>query len=123
MAKRVNLSKLALVFVLALVINSSYANTDNGIFKTNFSVDFMSMHTWRGYATSYVPTIEPSFELSTDNSTMGIWAAHSIDNKYSEIDLYLLFLIIIVLHRTNRVMKLQTMQDIVPNTLLNLILL
>lgn len=88
MAKRVQLGKLTLLVVLILVIKINYANTKNGIFNTKFTVDFMSMHTWRGYATSYAPTIEPTLELSTDNSTTGIWAAHSIDNQYTEIDLY-----------------------------------
>lgn len=88
MAKRVQLSKLALLVALVLVIKINYANTKEGIFKTRFTIDFMSMHTWRGYATSYTPTIEPTFQLSTSNSTTGIWAAHSIDNKYTEIDLY-----------------------------------
>ena len=88
MAKGLNYNKLGLVVVLVFIFQNVNANSENSIFNTRFTVDFMSMHTWRGYATSYNPTIEPTFELSTDNSTTGIWTAQSIDGKYTEIDLY-----------------------------------
>lgn len=81
-------SKLSFVVLLVIAFFKVDANTKDDFLKANFSVDFMSMHTWRGYATSYAPTIEPTLELSTGNSTSGIWAAHSIDNKYTEIDMY-----------------------------------
>lgn len=81
-------NKLTFLLIFLSAYQYSSASNENSIFNANFSVDFMSMHTWRGYATSDMPTVEPSLELSTANSKVGIWAAHSIDGKYSEIDLY-----------------------------------
>ena len=46
------------------------------------------MHIWRGFVTSYSPTFEPSFEVTRNNSTTGIWAAQSLDGNYTELDLY-----------------------------------
>lgn len=54
----------------------------------NFSVDFRSMHVWRGIATSTTPTLEPSLTFTKNNYSTGIWAAQSIDGNYSEIDIY-----------------------------------
>lgn len=84
-------SKSSFVVPFIIAFFNVDASTKDDILKTNISVDFMSMHTWRGYATSYAPTIEPTFEISTGNTTTGIWAAHSIDNKYTEIDMYLTY--------------------------------
>lgn len=88
MTKGVKQGKLLFTAALFIVFFSSKANNENDFFNAKFSVDFMSMHTWRGYATSLAPTIEPSIKLSTGNTTTGLWAAHSIDNEYTEIDLY-----------------------------------
>ncbi len=84
-------NKFSFVVLFVIAFFNVNANTSDNFLKANFSVDFMSMHTWRGYATSYAPTIEPTVEISTGNSTTGIWAAQSIDNKYTEIDLYLTY--------------------------------
>ncbi len=88
MFRGLHYNKLVLSLVSLFAFQQLDANDKNSIINANISVDFMSMHTWRGYATSYSPTVEPTFELSTPNSTFGIWAAHSIDNNYSELDLY-----------------------------------
>ncbi|NOQ24733.1 MAG: hypothetical protein GQ564_05155 [Bacteroidales bacterium] len=79
---------IAILFIIAVQKLNANANTKNDLFNTVFKVDFLSMHTWRGFATSYSPTIEPSFEFTTNKSTTGIWLAHSIDGNYSELDLY-----------------------------------
>ncbi|MEE4196480.1 MAG: hypothetical protein V2I54_02450 [Bacteroidales bacterium] len=56
--------------------------------EVNLSVDFRTMHVWRGIATSHVPTLEPSVSFTKDSYSMGIWAAQSIDGSYSEMDIY-----------------------------------
>lgn len=84
--------------VIASLLNAIFfvsvsANEDEKVnaLNTTFKVDFMSMHTWRGSAATKLPAIEPSFEISNSNTTLGVWVAHSIDNKYSEMDLYLAY--------------------------------
>lgn len=81
-----------LAFIILIVISTQQlfgsANEEIKILNTEFKVDFMNMHTWRGFATSFSPTIEPSFEIKRNNTTTGIWLAHSLDGNYSELDLY-----------------------------------
>ncbi|HAN19178.1 MAG: hypothetical protein A2X13_09750 [Bacteroidetes bacterium GWC2_33_15] len=55
----------------------------------NCQIDIMSQHLWRGYTMSNLPTFEPSFEIRVKDVTSGVWAAQSIDGKYSELDIYL----------------------------------
>ncbi len=79
---------LTILFVIAFQKLNANENSKNELFNTVLKVDFMSMHTWRGFVTSYSPTIEPSIEFTTNKSTTGLWLAHSIDGNYSELDLY-----------------------------------
>ncbi|OFX21183.1 MAG: hypothetical protein A2041_04785, partial [Bacteroidetes bacterium GWA2_31_9b] len=44
---------------------------------------------WRGNAISDLPSFEPSVEIQFRGLSSGIWAAQSIDGKYSELDIYL----------------------------------
>ncbi|MCK5029126.1 MAG: hypothetical protein KAR57_05795 [Bacteroidales bacterium] len=88
MRSGINSYKLSF-FVLAIFVSqSTFANKNIEIINTNIKVDFRSMHIWRGIAASYVPTIEPTFEVSKNNSKTGIWMAQSIDGNYTELDLY-----------------------------------
>ena len=88
MKSGLNSYKLILAGLIFLFSQQSFANTKIDLFNTNFLVDFRSIHTWRGTAVSYSPTIEPSFEITRNNSTTGIWFAQSIDGNYTELDLY-----------------------------------
>jgi hypothetical protein len=88
MRSGLNSYKLSFLVVIIFASKSSFANTNVEVFNTNIKVDFRSMHIWRGIASSYVPTIEPSFEVNKNNSTTGIWIAQSIDGNYTELDLY-----------------------------------
>jgi len=80
---------LAIFFIFASHQLFASENAEIKVLNAVFKVDFMSMHTWRGFATSYSPSIEPSFEIRRNNTTTGVWLAHSIDGNYSELDLYL----------------------------------
>lgn len=78
-----------LIFIIIILISQTvYANKTDDLLNTNIQVDFRSMHTWRGFAASYSPTIEPSFDISNDNYKTGIWFAQSLDGNYSELDLF-----------------------------------
>ncbi|MBI9055333.1 MAG: hypothetical protein JEY96_16030 [Bacteroidales bacterium] len=82
--------KKVLAVIFTFFVSQLHANENEKIeiLNAEFKIDFMSMHTWRGFATSKSPTIEPSFEITRNNSTSGIWLAHSLDGNYSELDLY-----------------------------------
>ena len=80
-----------LSFLLVFIVSQSYANTTIDAINTKIKVDVKSMHTWRGFANSYTPTIEPSIEVSRNNSITGLWFAQSIDNSYTEFDLYFIY--------------------------------
>lgn len=80
----------SIVFCIIIISSQSgFANKEINIIDTDIHVDFRSMHIWRGIATSYSPTIEPTFEINRKNYTTGIWLAQSFDGNYSELDLYL----------------------------------
>lgn len=83
--------KLSLIILIILISQSVCANKNEGLINTTIQIDFRSMHVWRGIATSYVPSIEPSFEINQNNYKTGIWFAQSIDGNYTELDLYLTY--------------------------------
>jgi hypothetical protein len=80
--------RLIMVVTLLLFSNAISANNENKILDSDITLDFRTMHIWRGIATSYAPTFEPSFEITRNNYTTGIWFAQSIDGDYTELDLY-----------------------------------
>ncbi len=82
------LYKFLLMVFVSLVSLVVFANSENKLLNTNLNLDFSTMHIWRGGATSSVPTFKPSFEITGNNSTTGIWFAQSIDGEYTEMDLY-----------------------------------
>ncbi len=82
------LYKFFLTVFISLIVQVVFANGENKLLNTNINLDFSTMHIWRGSATSNVPTFKPSFEITRNNSTTGIWFAQSIDGEYTEIDLY-----------------------------------
>ncbi len=79
-----------LIFVVGLLLfsNANFANNQNEFLDSDITLDFRTMHIWRGIATSFSPTFEPSFEITRNNYTTGIWFAQSIDGNYTELDLY-----------------------------------
>ena len=82
------LYKFLLMVFVSLFSQIVFANSENKLLNTNLNLDFSTMHIWRGGATSSVPTFKPSFEITGNNSTTGIWFAQSIDGEYTEMDLY-----------------------------------
>jgi hypothetical protein len=54
-----------------------------------FSTSFQTRHIWRGSLTCSAWNIQPSFNLSKKNFLIGAWGAYTIDNSYSEVDLYI----------------------------------
>jgi hypothetical protein len=79
------------IFLFFVGLKLVKANSELHASNSTIKVDFRSMHVWRGIATSFTPSIEPSFEVTKNNSTTGIWLAQSIDSKYTELDLYFVY--------------------------------
>ncbi len=50
-------------------------------------ITLQSRHIWRGTKLGDAPMIEPSVTVSNGNFSFNVWAAKSLNNSYSEIDL------------------------------------
>jgi hypothetical protein len=61
-------------------------SSDSLSFK--YSAGFQTRHIWRGSLTCDTWNIQPSFNISRKNFLIGTWAAYTVDNSYSEVDLY-----------------------------------
>lgn len=70
--------------VLLLVFRLSIAQ---GTQKIVFQADVLNRHYWRGFVFGNTPAIEPQVTLHLSDFSFNIWAAHTLDNSYSEIDL------------------------------------
>ena len=56
--------------------------------KFDISADFRSRHIWRGSLTCSAWNIQPTMHLSSSNFLIGAWGAYTVDNSYTEFDLY-----------------------------------
>ncbi|HPE18127.1 MAG TPA: hypothetical protein P5200_05285 [Tenuifilaceae bacterium] len=56
--------------------------------KFDFSADFRSRHIWRGNLTCSAWSVQPTMNLTSSNFLVGIWGAYTVDNSYTEFDLY-----------------------------------
>lgn len=54
----------------------------------SLSGDIKSRHTWRGGLTCSAMNLQPTLNLNLKNLTLGAWGCYTVDNTYSEIDLY-----------------------------------
>lgn len=52
-----------------------------------FQADIFSRHYWRGFVFGNTPAIEPQITLSAGRFSLNLWAAQTINETYSEIDL------------------------------------
>ena len=55
----------------------------------NVSANIQSRHVWRGSLTCSTWNVQPTINFSKRNFLVGAWGAYSIDNSYSEVDLYI----------------------------------
>ncbi|MFO8021901.1 MAG: hypothetical protein R6U65_05490 [Perlabentimonas sp.] len=62
------------------------ASTDS--LSINLSADFYTRHIWRGTLTCDSWNIQPTINVSKNNFQFGTWAAYTVNNNYSELDLY-----------------------------------
>lgn len=54
----------------------------------DMSADFRSRHIWRGSLTCNTWNVQPTMNLSKKNILVGVWGAYTVDNSYTEFDLY-----------------------------------
>ncbi len=54
----------------------------------HLSANFQSRHLWRGSVTCSAWNIQPTVTVSKRNFLVGFWGAYTVDNSYSEVNLY-----------------------------------
>ncbi len=54
----------------------------------SLSAEIKSRHVWRGGLTCSAWNMQPTLEMNIKNLTVGAWSCHTVDNSYSEVDLY-----------------------------------
>lgn len=73
-----------LLIILLFPINKSFAqDTKNLVFQA----DVFNRHYWRGFVLGDSPAIEPQVTLNLNRFSFNIWAAQTLNDSYSEIDL------------------------------------
>lgn len=76
--------KKTIISVIFLVL------TISGFSQVSISeaeITLQSRHIWRGTKLGTAPMLEPSVTVSNKNFSFNVWAAKSLNNSYSEIDL------------------------------------
>ena len=53
----------------------------------SFETLFFSRHVWRGEQMGNAPAVEPSLTLSRGAFSLELWAARTLNNSYSEVDI------------------------------------
>lgn len=76
--------RLIVFAVLLLVFRVGLAQNTP---KIVFQADVLNRHYWRGFVFGNTPAIEPQVTLYLSTFSFNIWAAHTLDDSYSEIDL------------------------------------
>ncbi len=56
--------------------------------SVHLSANFQSRHIWRGNLTCSAWNVQPSLSVSQKNFLFGLWGAYTVDNSYSEVNLY-----------------------------------
>lgn len=73
---------ILIVFLLVTLYTSAQENRN-----VEFQVDLFNRHYWRGFVLGDSPAIEPQITLNLNRFSFNIWAAHTFNDSYSEIDL------------------------------------
>lgn len=76
--------KQALLTILLLTGFWGQAQESRGV---TFQADLLSRHYWRGFAFGTSPCIEPQVTFYSGKFSFDLWAANTIDESYTEIDL------------------------------------
>lgn len=88
---------IALMFVTlsAIAVGQTERNGTDSLKATvaetplfSLSGDIKSRHTWRGGLTCSAWNVQPTLNMNIKNLTLGAWGCYTVDNSYSEIDLY-----------------------------------
>ena len=75
------------IVVLLLVICCIFTKGENTEWKINGQVLIFSQHIWRGMGIGDAQCIEPSVTFSKGIFAINLWAAKTIDDSYTEIDI------------------------------------
>ncbi|MDX9881099.1 MAG: hypothetical protein RBS73_03470 [Prolixibacteraceae bacterium] len=74
------------LFIFIALFTGLSSPAQNKKINTELEMFFFSRHIWRGERMGNAPAIEPSVTFSRGRFGLNLWAAHSTDNSYSEID-------------------------------------
>jgi len=75
--------KLIIILMLILTL-SNHCKSSN--LSSEIELTLNSKHLWRGMEVSKTPCLNPQFSLNYNDLFLKVWAAHSIDDSYNEID-------------------------------------
>lgn len=84
--KTLGVSGVLLLIATALLGQGNVKKENSWELKSK--IDFLTRHYWRGGISGNAPSIEPSFELSKNNFSFGMWFAATVDDKYKEMDIF-----------------------------------
>ncbi len=74
-----------LLFLIAFLLFASQAQSQFRFSEAEVLVQ--SQHVWRGQKMGTTPTIEPSLTFTASRFSFNTWAAFTLNNSYSELDL------------------------------------
>ncbi len=71
--------------ILLILISARAFGKDIG--QLSFDIELLSRHYWRGSQMGDTPAIEPNLSYTYGNFNFSVWAAHTLNESYVEIDL------------------------------------
>lgn len=82
-----------LLFFILLIFSSFQLKSQDSVQNSSFAVnaDMVSRYVWRGQLYSAAPNIQPYASLTKGQFTLGTWGSYALGDKYSEVDLYILW--------------------------------
>jgi hypothetical protein len=89
------MKKLTLTIILtAIAFQTIYSQSDiseSSEAESPFSIsaDFVNRYVWRGLLYSPNPNIQPTFDFTKGNLSIGAWGSYAMAIPYAEVDLYI----------------------------------
>lgn len=77
------MNRIVITFILLFFAVGAYSQ----ISISEAEITLQSRHIWRGFKLGDAPMLEPSVTVSHGNFSFNVWAAKTLNNSYSEVDL------------------------------------
>lgn len=85
------LGVLGVFLLVATTLLGQESTEKENTWELQSKIDFLTRHYWRGGISGDAPAIEPSFQLSKNNLSFGVWFALTVDDKYKEMDIFIYY--------------------------------